>query len=64
MLYELSLPRIIPNMTDARIETLYMEIGQQIPGGKLLDLSIDLGDGVSQNCPPISYYRLVSREKA
>ncbi|PNG24717.1 hypothetical protein [Methylocella silvestris] len=64
MLYELLLPKIISNMTKARIETVYMAEGEEVKTGKLLDLSINLGDVASQNCPPISYYRLVTREKA
>jgi hypothetical protein len=31
-------------------------------GDKILDLSIDLGAAYSQNCPPVSYFRIVSRE--
>ncbi len=31
-------------------------------GHKLADFSVDLGNAFSQDCPPISYYRLVMRE--
>ncbi|HEV2650463.1 MAG TPA: hypothetical protein VGU69_04330, partial [Rhizomicrobium sp.] len=34
------------------------------PGDKIVDVTIDLGASFSQNCPPVSHYRLVAREKA
>lgn len=64
MLYELALPKLIPNMSEARVEAVHVTEGEAPQGGKLLDLSVDLGDVASQACPPISYYRLVTREKA
>ncbi|MDE2562172.1 MAG: hypothetical protein KGL48_07985 [Sphingomonadales bacterium] len=33
-------------------------------GSKLADLSIDLSSAFAQECPPISYYRIVLREPA
>jgi len=65
MLYDLTLPTIIPTMSTALIEVVYAKRdGALKPGDKLLDLTIDLGASFSQNCPPISHYRLVAREKA
>ncbi|CAN5503995.1 hypothetical protein BH10PSE17_BH10PSE17_25570 [soil metagenome] len=63
MRYELVLPRIIADMADARIETVHVAVGEEVEGGRLLDISIDLGQAAALNCPPISYYRLVTREK-
>ncbi len=31
-------------------------------GDRILDLSVDLGSTFAQDCPPISYYRMVLRE--
>lgn len=32
-------------------------------GAKLVDVRVDLSDAFPQDCPPISYYRLVLRER-
>jgi len=64
MLLELKMPRVIADMPGARIEAIYVRPGGEIGvGGKLCDISIDLGGAFQQNCPPISFYRLVSRER-
>jgi hypothetical protein len=64
MLYELRLTKINPNMSAAKLECVYAEPGTLLkPGDKLLDLSVDLSSGYSQYCPPISYFRVVMREK-
>ncbi len=34
-----------------------------MPGSKLLDFSVDLSAGAAHDCPPISHYRLVLRER-
>lgn len=61
---ELRLTKINPNMNAAVIESLYAKAGSEMKAGdKLCDLSVDLSDGFSQYCPPISYYRVVVREK-
>ena len=65
MLLTLALARINPLMTEAIINTLYGQVGSVLsPGTKLLDLTIDLSETIAQDCPPISYYRLVLREAA
>jgi hypothetical protein len=64
MLYDLRLPTINPNMSAAVVECVYPDPGALLkPGEKLFDLSVDLSSGFSQYCPPISYFRVVVREK-
>ncbi|MBN9006612.1 MAG: hypothetical protein J0H40_14515 [Rhizobiales bacterium] len=64
MLHELRLTKINPNMTAAVVECVYAATGSMLKmGDKLCDLSVDLSSGFSQYCPPISYFRVVSREK-
>jgi hypothetical protein len=64
MLYDLRLPKINPNMSTAVVECVYSDPGILLkPGDKLFDLSVDLSGGFSQYCPPISYFRVVVREK-
>ncbi|HEY5288775.1 MAG TPA: hypothetical protein VIJ59_01950 [Caulobacteraceae bacterium] len=63
MLVGLYLPRLLPEMTVAIVEAFYPVVGDSLAAGaKILDLSIDLGAGFQQDCPPISHYRLISRE--
>jgi hypothetical protein len=64
MLYDLRLPKINPNMSAAVVECVYAtpETALKV-GDKLFDLSVDLSSGFSQYCPPISYFRVVVREK-
>ncbi|MDE8349748.1 MAG: hypothetical protein POG74_09745 [Acidocella sp.] len=51
-------------MRSARIEIIYAKPNNQLAlGGKLFDISIDLSSSFAQNCPPISYHRVVLREK-
>jgi hypothetical protein len=65
MLYELRLTKINPNMNAAVVECIYAQEGSALKAGdKLFDLSVDLSSGFSQYCPPISYFRVVLREKA
>lgn len=64
MLLELRIPKINEHMSNALIENLYAEVDNEIMvGQKIFDLSVDLGSAFSQDCPPISYYRLVLRER-
>ena len=64
MLCDLHLPKINPNMTSAIVECVYADAGTLLKAGdKLFDLSVDLSSGYSQYCPPISYFRVVVREK-
>lgn len=65
MLLEYRLPAINANMTEASIERRYAEPGAALAiGTKLLDLRVDLSSAFSQDCPPISFYRIVMRERA
>lgn len=65
MLLNLTLPRINPEMTTATIDRILVELGGAVPlGGKLLDLTVDLSAAAPHDCPPISHYRLVARDRA
>lgn len=59
------LPEILPGMTTARIERIHAKPGDALAlGHKLIDLRIDLSGGVKHDCPPITFFRLVMRERA
>jgi len=65
MLLSMALPTLNPHMTAATIMRVHVGTGTALaPGAKLMDVRLDLSDAFPQDCPPISYYRLVLRERA
>lgn len=63
MIYEFRLPLIVTQMAGATIECLHAKPGEAVKmGSKLLDLSVDLSSAFAQECPPISFFRVVLRE--
>jgi hypothetical protein len=63
VIFDLKLPLINPHMSEALIECLYATPGSALKtGDKLLDLSVDLSGNFSQDCPPVSYFRIIIRE--
>ena len=65
MLLELRLSEIVPGMSGATIECVHAVAGSVLkPGARLLDLSIDLSSAFAQECPPISFFRVILRESA
>ncbi|HTS20623.1 MAG TPA: hypothetical protein VMN79_02330 [Casimicrobiaceae bacterium] len=64
LLLTLTLPRINPLMTSAVIEEIHASQGAQLSqGARLLDLSVDLSSIAPQDCPPVSLYRIVLRDR-
>lgn len=64
MLLNLIVPRINDYMTDAIVEWIYPAEGQRLDiGAKLLDMTVDLSAAAPHDCPPISHYRIVLRER-
>lgn len=52
-------------MSAAVVECLHAKVGSPLKiGHKLFDLSVDLSSAFSQDCPPISFFRIVLRENA
>jgi hypothetical protein len=65
LLLNLILPRINDYMTTAVVEAIYPREGDGLEmGAKLFDLTVDLSSAAPHDCPPISHYRLVLRERA
>lgn len=63
MIFDFRLPLITPHMSEALIECLYAAPGSSLKtGSKLLDLSVDLSSAFSQDCAPISFFRIILRE--
>lgn len=65
MIMEVRLPLIVSQMSGATVECVYAEPGLELGrGAKLVDLSVNLSSAFAQECPPISYYRIVLLERA
>jgi hypothetical protein len=65
VLLTLTLPRIHELMTSAKVEVVFARAGVELPvGARLADITVDLSSLAAQDCPPISHYRLVLRERA
>jgi len=63
VIFDFRLPLINPHMSEALIECLHAVPGSALKtGDKLLDLSVDLNNAFAQDCPPISFYRIIVRE--
>lgn len=64
MLLALTLPRIQDLMTVGVVLQVYAAEGQALAvGTKLFDIRVDLSAVTAHDCPPISDYRLVVRER-
>ena len=65
MLLTLTLPRNNGLMISAVVETIHAAVGSELaPGAKVMDLTVDLSAVAAQDCPPISLYRIVFRDRA
>lgn len=64
MLLNLTLPPINPYMSVGLINAIHASEGQALAlGAKLMDVTIDLSAAAAHDCPPISHYRLVVRDR-
>jgi hypothetical protein len=65
LLLNLITPRINDYMTTGIVEEVYAAQDAALGvGAKLLDLTVDLSAAAPHDCPPISHYRIVLRERA
>jgi len=62
-MYDWKLPEIVDGMASATLENVYIGEGDTLKAGsKLFDISVDLSSAFTQECPPISYFRVIVRE--
>ncbi len=65
MILDFKLPAVSPHVNEALLECIYVSAGTAVkPGDKLLDLSVNLNNAFEQDCPPVSFFRVIVREKA
>jgi hypothetical protein len=65
MILALILPRLGKLTGIQTVQKIHVVPGCEIKAGtKLVDIRLDLGAAAPQDCVPISFFRIVSREKA
>lgn len=65
MVLTLALPQISPYMESAVVQAVYVTEGSPLgPGGKFLDVCVDLSRVAQHDCPAISYFRIAVRDRA
>jgi hypothetical protein len=65
MIIQYRLSEFVPSMSSAIIECIHVSASDLVrPGSKFLDLSVDLTSAFAQECPPISFFRVIIRESA
>ena len=65
MLLAFALPRVNPHMSSAIVSAIHAREGDALAAGsKLADLTVDLTAIAAQDCPPVSHFRMVVRERA
>ena len=65
MILSLTLNRLHEQMASGVVDKVHMTAGSALPmGAKLLDLKVDLSGAQAHDCPPVTYYRLVLRDRA
>jgi hypothetical protein len=64
LLLTLPLPRINELMTSAVVDAIHATVGSALtPGAALMDISVDLSAVVAHDCPPISLFRIILRDR-
>lgn len=65
MTIRLVLPATNEALGSARIDQVHIAAGQSLaPGARLIDFTVGLDAAASQDCPPITHYRMTLRESA
>ena len=63
MILSLNMPRLGDPVIHGLIDKIHVSEGCRIEAGsKLFDIRVDLSAVAPQDCPPVSYFRMVSRE--
>ena len=65
MILSLRLPRVGAHLSQITIHRLIAKAGDELrPGTPLLEVRVDLAAQKAQDCPPVSFYRIISTERA
>jgi len=64
VLLTLKLPKLMAEVSSAKIERIFATEGQFLkPGMKICDLRIDLSAVAAHDCPPVSFFRVAFRDQ-
>lgn len=64
MILGLTLPPLADMDASVTVHALHALPGAAlVPGSRLLDLRLDLGASVQHDCPPVSFHRVVLRQR-
>lgn len=64
MLLAIELPRLHELMTTAVVTAVHATPGSALePGAPLFDVRIDLSHAAAHDCPPVSWFRVILRER-
>ncbi len=64
MLLAIELPRLHELMTTGVVTAVHAAPGTMLaPGTPLVDVRVDLSDAAAQDCPPVSWFRVVCGER-
>jgi len=64
LLLSIELPRLHELMTTAVVSHVHAAPGDEIAvGAPLLDLRVDLSHAAAHDCPPVSFFRVVARDR-
>ncbi len=65
MILSLSMPRIGAQIQQASIHKVIANPGDELrPGTPLLEIRVDIGSAKAQDCPPLSFFRIIATERA
>jgi hypothetical protein len=65
MILSLVLPRIGAQIRQASIHKIIANPGDELrPGTPLLEIRVDIGSAKAQDCPPLSFFRIIATERA
>src|ERR1700690_189535 len=65
MILSLVMPRVGAYMRQASIHKIIANPGDELrPGTPLLEIRIDFGSAKTQDCPPLSFFRIIATERA
>ena len=65
MILSLVMPRIGAQIQRASIHKIIANPGDELrPGTPLLEIRVDIGSAKSQDCPPLSFFRVIATERA
>lgn len=64
MILSLSLPRVNEQMQSGLVHKVLARTGEPLrPGTPLLEIRVDLGASMAQDCPPQLFFRLLATER-